>query len=872
MKKCYVAGLALAIGLLSHSAKAVGWPANYEGVMLQGFYWDSYDDTKWTQLTAQSDELSQYFKLIWVPNSACCNGDGLAGGSQMGYAPMFWFNHNSSFGTEAELKTMISTFKQKGTGIIEDVVINHRNGQTDWATFPTETWAGITWHIGYDGICSTDEVKNHSDQPKPTGAPDTGDDFDGFRDLDHTNATVQANCIAYTTSLLSDEIGYVGFRYDMVKGFSGQYVRKYNLASKPTYSVGEYWDSYDNVAKWIEATGKESAAFDFPFKFAVNKAFSSGDMTNLARKNTSNQDQPAGLIHNNYSQYAVTFIDNHDTARDGSAFPKSDYIEAANAFMLMSPGTPCVFWKHWAEHKEAIKKMISARNAVGIHNNSTVRVIQLSNDCYMAEITGTKGKAVVKIGSAMVSPEGYANSQIATSGKDYCIWTTNQGGQAATGGDVDKKYLPSTLYVLGDMRNNHWNTSSGRAMTRNGNKFTADVVFEPSEGNTSCYFSLSEVVASSWDGINSANRVGAWVEHAPVTVDEPSRMMMYKTGVDASMCSSWSVAEGCYTVTADFDNMMVSIVPCEDPGDDDPQPVVETRIIYLENAAGWDESNENAPYVWAWVSDTENCTASGSWPGDKMTFNSTTGYWEWRVPQGKSLPKNILFSSHKDNKEVARTDDLTYYDTYHYKTDGTTTSSGAPSSLIILGNLEEGHWLDHTGIVMTQEKPGVFKASNVHFVTPAASAHAYAGVKAKAAAQNAYFSLSTGHKSTWDELNANHNRYGAATDNATLQSAVTSPMRMYNSNGTKDGWASGCKPWSVAPGYYDVEANFNDKTMTVTKVIPTGINDINGEVNTENEDAPAEYFNLQGQRITAPAPGQLVIMRRGTTVTKLIAR
>ena len=56
MKKCYVAGLALAIGLLTHSAKAVGWPANYEGVMLQGFYWDSYVDTKWTQLTAQSYE------------------------------------------------------------------------------------------------------------------------------------------------------------------------------------------------------------------------------------------------------------------------------------------------------------------------------------------------------------------------------------------------------------------------------------------------------------------------------------------------------------------------------------------------------------------------------------------------------------------------------------------------------------------------------------------------------------------------------------------------------------------------------------------------------------------------------------------------
>lgn len=45
---------------------AQGWPANYGGVMLQGFYWDSYDDTQWTKLELQANELSQYFNLIWV--------------------------------------------------------------------------------------------------------------------------------------------------------------------------------------------------------------------------------------------------------------------------------------------------------------------------------------------------------------------------------------------------------------------------------------------------------------------------------------------------------------------------------------------------------------------------------------------------------------------------------------------------------------------------------------------------------------------------------------------------------------------------------------------------------------------------------------
>ena len=48
----------------SATMAAQGWPAAYEGVMLQGFYWNSYDATNWKNLESQADELSQYFKLI----------------------------------------------------------------------------------------------------------------------------------------------------------------------------------------------------------------------------------------------------------------------------------------------------------------------------------------------------------------------------------------------------------------------------------------------------------------------------------------------------------------------------------------------------------------------------------------------------------------------------------------------------------------------------------------------------------------------------------------------------------------------------------------------------------------------------------------
>lgn len=437
MKKLYVNLMAIvALLCVCLSAKAVGWPGNYQGVMLQGFYWDSYKGgsygkTQWSDLTSQADELSKYFKLIWVPNSARANGEN---GGGNGYMPIYWFSqHNCAYGTEAQLKTMISTFKAKGVGLIEDVVVNHRVGVSNWYNFPTETWNGKTYQLTNGAICSSDEMWKSGGQgcPYTRGNSDTGEDFDGARDLDHTNATVQDNVKNYCKFLI-DELGYVGFRLDMVKGYGGQYTKIYNQYSRPQFSVGEFFDgNYDKVAAWIDATGKESAAFDFPGKYAINEAFGSNDMRKLAWTDPSQSPKPAGLIHYGYTQLAVTFVDNHDTFRDGSKFPSDPNIMAANAFILFSPGTPCIFWPHYYANKSAMQALINARNEVGIHNLSEVKVLKLEGNCYAAEITGTKGKAVVKIGSDTSFSPGNGYNMKAY-GTNYCVWTTASGGVTPT--------------------------------------------------------------------------------------------------------------------------------------------------------------------------------------------------------------------------------------------------------------------------------------------------------------------------------------------------------------------------------------------------------------------------------------------------------
>lgn len=124
--------------------------------MLQGFYWDSYTDTKWTNLESQADELSQYFNLIWVPQSGNCNTTG----NVMGYLPVYYFDQNSSFGTQTELKSMIKTFKDKGLGTIADVVVNHRNNlgvNGSWVDYPSETYNGVTYQMLPTDIVANDD-------------------------------------------------------------------------------------------------------------------------------------------------------------------------------------------------------------------------------------------------------------------------------------------------------------------------------------------------------------------------------------------------------------------------------------------------------------------------------------------------------------------------------------------------------------------------------------------------------------------------------------------------------------------------------------------------------------------------------------------
>ena len=399
MKKIYLTLIAL---LASINMFAQGWPANYSGVMLQGFSWDSYDYSQWTVLEKQADDMKGFIDLVWLPQSGKC----IETTQVMGYKPYYYFNQNSSFGTEAELRSLITKFKAAGIGAIADVVVNHRN-TNGWFTFPTETYNGVTYKMQPTDICKNDDGGATAKQATKEGVSlsnnnDEGQDWDGCRDLDHKSANVQKIIKAYL-KFLKEDMGYTGFRYDMVKGFSGSHVADYNDATGVKFSVGEYWDGNPSIINWINKTNKKSAAFDFQFRYNVRDAVGVKDNKIVSSPNWSKLKSDNNLMHDpTYRQYAITFVENHDMqyrSKDEQLDPLKRDTLAANAYMLAMPGTPCVFQPHWRAYKQEIKSMIEARKLAGITNMSNYTNKMAQTSCFANETTGNKAKLIVVVGN-----------------------------------------------------------------------------------------------------------------------------------------------------------------------------------------------------------------------------------------------------------------------------------------------------------------------------------------------------------------------------------------------------------------------------------------------------------------------------------------
>ena len=603
-------------------AATQGWPASYSGVMLQAFYWDSFDDTQWSVLEQQADELGGTFDLVWLPQSGNC------GGQSMGYDDLYWFNnYDSSFGNEQQLRSLISTFRQKGIKTIADVVINHRRNVSSWVDFPKETYKGVTYEMTSTDICANDDGGKTKQWATQNGFElsknnDSGEGWDGMRDLDHRSENVQTIVRAYL-DFLKNDLGYTGFRYDMVKGYSASFTAIYNSAAQPEFSVGECWDGTNTIKNWIDGTKIDdkpaSAAFDFQFRYVVRNAMNNGNYARLGQQNDANWP----LVYNNYAngsyrRYAVTFVENHDTERRSNAEQdplKKDTL-AANAYMLAMPGTPCVFLKHWLAYPAEIKAMVAARKTAGINNESSYTQLAASASYFACNVDD---RLVVVVGTAEPSVDAAQWSKVLT-GRHYSYYLPTSMNTAYAD-------LPSGTYQgRQSVRLSAVTAQQGAKLV-----YTTDGT-EPT--------AKSEAVASGF------------VVNIPVGTTTLKVGLLIDGTVSGAVTRTYQVKEREADKPVEIPSFCVV-----NEGE---------TCAFFEAPATWTAT----VMCWAWIDNGANFTG-GEWPGVECQLlgqaDNGNKVWKWTYTGTLStLPAKIIFN----NSGSPQTADLQFQNGGYYNKDG----------------------------------------------------------------------------------------------------------------------------------------------------------------------------------------------------------
>ena len=443
MKKVFLFVLSILYILPALRAENIGVPPQCEDVMLQGFYWDSYkaqsgNDSKygrtlWIDLLKDTAAINANFDLVWFPPSASSTGG-------VGYYHACLSNQESSWGQKSTLTSLITALHKGNTKVIADIVINHRGNKSNWCDFYEDNFTflyGGTFQLTSEHICSGDECFTDKSSScygsSEKGAADTGTNDSGCRDLDHTNEYVQRWAKAYL-KWMKGHMKYDGFRYDMTLGYHGRYLSMYNEEAQPYLSVSEYWDGIDKQVSHLKATNFNTMIFDFPLKYVLWNAIKTPNYSLL--KNPSNSLRGKG-----YKNYAVTFIDNHDTFErdnygtnqfggqycDLSNSKTKSQILQAHAYILMLPGVPCVFYPHWKSYQDEINALIAVRKRAGIHSESWLKESSVNN-VYEAQVTGHRGTIILRIGAnrSKEVPEGYELALESGDASEYTIFFSNE--------------------------------------------------------------------------------------------------------------------------------------------------------------------------------------------------------------------------------------------------------------------------------------------------------------------------------------------------------------------------------------------------------------------------------------------------------------
>lgn len=121
-----------------------------------------------------------------------------------------------------------------------------------------------------------------------------------------------------------------------------------------------------------------------------------------------------------FSQVQALIISNSDHKRKKKPLSVPKWLrKSAYMYILLSPGSPCVFWPHWQEKDELlgmkafIEALIYIRQALGIHAASKIEFHhEVSQEGLLATVYGEKGGLTLALGEGIEKQAAFPKKQI----------------------------------------------------------------------------------------------------------------------------------------------------------------------------------------------------------------------------------------------------------------------------------------------------------------------------------------------------------------------------------------------------------------------------------------------------------------------------
>jgi alpha-amylase len=383
------------------------FPDETSGVILQAFYWNppSGPVSWWKMLEGKACDFRRSgITAIWIPPPS--KG---ASGADMGYGifdryDLGQYNQKGSvptrWGTRAELESMIAAMHGAGIRVYADIVMNHMMGGTNesWSgnTAPTrfdlsgrlsvDPAHGYSWdHTKFSGCQTCVSASNCTFQtwmspqwdfdPSYTSDPNSGTYrtlgmYDGLNGCE-IRFTIDANQQELISwgHWLTDTLKLDGYRIDTGKHIHPPFLSRWFKEVKGTarFAVTEFYDGNPaHLATVVDLYAKQSRLFDFALHFLFQRMGAGNGSFDMRNLRFGAADDGSRFLEQ-HGQFAVTFVDNHDTDREPSSRVANFKMLAYAYILTRSGGYPSIFYKDYDEGMlgPAIDKVIAARNAHG---------------------------------------------------------------------------------------------------------------------------------------------------------------------------------------------------------------------------------------------------------------------------------------------------------------------------------------------------------------------------------------------------------------------------------------------------------------------------------------------------------------------------